>query len=76
MSTDPTGLGEKPFEPINYINLQLTREDWCSYKGYCKVGQLLTNKHDIACILCTYRRPLNIPARIEELEEDGKKCKE
>lgn len=69
MSTDPTGLGEKPFEPKNYINLKLTKEDWCSYRGKCKIDQLVSNKHDMSCILCMYRKPLNIPARLEEAEE-------
>jgi hypothetical protein len=63
MSTDPTGLGaaENPSLATSkhYINLRLTRKDWCAYKWKCKITQCLYP--DDLCFHCKYHKLLDIP---------------
>lgn len=66
MSSGPAGVSEKPFEPKNYINLDLHKKLWCTYKGECKVDDLI-NRHGFkVCLLCEYRKLLDIPEMIEK----------
>lgn len=68
MSTDPSGLGnETCIESIEkkYINKVFTKEDWCSYKGECKSNDLLIGR-EYVCLLCEWRRYLNIPELLEK----------
>lgn len=71
MSTDPTGLdNETCVEALQrkYINLSISRKNWCSYKGNCDRGDVLLGKDDL-CFVCQYRTPLNIPKIIEQEKE-------
>ena len=66
MSSGPAGVGEKPFEAKNYINLNLCKDLWCTYKGECKVDDLI-NRHGFkVCLLCKYRNDIDIPKMIKE----------
>ena len=81
MSTDPTGLkNESSSEALKkqYINIDFTVSDWCSYDGECAYTDLLSN-HKCICLLCKYRVLLDIPQilnykkskRLEDLERKG-----
>lgn len=67
MSSGPTLIGETCIESTKmvYLNVTFSKEDWCGYKGHCRVNQLLTDKMG-ACILCKYRTPLDIPNILEK----------
>jgi len=52
------------------INFSVGQDEWCGYKGECKKD--MTNAWDV-CILCKYRKKLDIPAMMDKAyeEQDG-----
>jgi len=52
------------------VNLDLTRKDWCSYKGECLQRLNVTNG---LCYHCRYKIPLDIPKMIKEYLKNGEK---
>jgi len=62
MSNGPTLTGQTCIEAISkqYLNVTFSKKDWCSFKGHCRVDQLLTDK-DTPCFSCRYRILLDIP---------------
>ena len=67
MSTEQTGLGGEFIISKQYINLNLEKDDWCSYKGECLINNVLNHK-DI-CYFCQHRLPLDIPAILKKLHK-------
>lgn len=70
MSTEPTGA-ESKFSPKRYLNLRITKKDWCSkYREgtlYCRIDQ---NGDRSLCIYCKHRIPLDIQYRLEKWERE------
>ena len=73
MSSGPTLTGQTCIEVTKegYINLDYGVENWCTYKGECKMYRLIFR--DDICLYCKHRHPLDIPkmidARIKEINE-------
>ena len=54
------------------VNLNITKEKWCGYKGTCFQHLNVTNG---LCFHCCYKIPLDIPRMIEEhmkMKDGGK----
>ena len=64
MSTEPCGA-EGNFVTHTYLNVKITRKDWCSYEGHCLVDRVITGYNDL-CMLCKYRKPLDVPALLKK----------
>jgi len=62
MSNGPTLIGQTCIETISkqYLNVTFSKKDWCSFRGHCRVDQLLIDK-DTPCLSCRYRILLDIP---------------
>lgn len=69
MSTEPIGLDGDVFTFINkkYINIHFTSEMWCTYSGNCKKDNLTFNCDDV-CLLCKWRKPLDVPYILNKKE--------
>jgi len=68
MSTDPTGLGNEgciAATSKKYVNIDLDRSLWCNNKHECLIDNLIADK-ELACLMCIYRKQLNIPAMIDQ----------
>lgn len=66
MSSGPTLTGENCIQAIkrDYVNLELTKKSWCIYEeGVCHKDDVLSCDINL-CLLCKYRKPLDIPMRI------------
>ena len=65
MSSGPTLTGENCIEDIkrNYLTLTITKKSWCTYEGKCGKEDVVCSEIDL-CLLCKYRKPLDIPMRI------------
>ena len=74
MSSGPTLTGQTCIEATKkqYLNVSFSREDWCSYKGHCRIDQMLAD-HNFACLLCKYRTPLDVPKFLEEKHNERHK---
>lgn len=68
MSKGP--FDSKSFSGECYINIKLTPEDWCSYKGRCRVKQLLLQNGTCDC--CQYKRMIDIPNMLDRIHNE--KC--
>lgn len=70
MSSGPTLIGQTCIEATQkkYLNIDFDREDWCVYKGVCKRDNLLIKREE-ACMLCKWRKPLDMPAIIDKALE-------
>ncbi len=53
----------------HYLNISFTQEDWCSYKGHCRINQVLIDYVTI-CLLCKYRKRLDIPTVLEDANNE------
>ena len=76
MSSGPTLTGSKCIESTNkhYLNINFTREDWCAYPKKCRVDQLLTKTDQtLSCILCQYRKRIDIPDFLNRANKKRKK---
>lgn len=62
MSSGPTFTGGSENHG-GWINVQISKKDWCSYDGECKVDKVV-NRQDL-CLFCIYRKKLDIPKIIE-----------
>lgn len=74
----PNNLGPDDFKPKYneikdkvYINKTFTEDDWCTYSGECKRDNLLYNQRNI-CLICEWRRPLDIPKLIDTMIKERK----
>ena len=67
MSSGPTLTGETCLIATKklYLNVEFSLDDWCNYKGYCKIGDVLPTQIPL-CILCKYRKKLNIPQILDQ----------
>lgn len=63
MSDGPTYTGGSECYG-GWINVQISKKDWCSFKGRCDVDKVV-NRRDL-CLYCVYRKPLHIPDLINE----------
>jgi hypothetical protein len=77
MSGGPVGV-ESDFELTQkyhkFVTVGLKPETWCEYEGGPEACGLesLAIERDYACLYCQYRKPINIPNRIEfALREKG-----
>jgi hypothetical protein len=73
MSTDPTGLGNENCvkdTKKKYINIQFDKSDWCEYKGDCFIDNLVYGR-EFPCLLCKYRKPIDIPRRLDLKIREG-----
>jgi hypothetical protein len=66
MSSGPTLTGQTCIEATkrDYINLEFSRQNWCTYEKICNKDDLICTSVDV-CLLCKYRKPLDIPLIIE-----------
>jgi len=71
MSSGPVLTGDTCIEVTKkqYLNVNFSIEDWCSYTKHCRIDQLLTD-HQNACILCKYRKPLDIPKILDRANKN------
>jgi hypothetical protein len=63
MSGGPTYTGSSTKCYGGWVSVQVTKDDWCTYDGECKVDKVV-NRRDL-CLFCKYRKPLDIPKLIE-----------
>jgi len=73
MSSGPTLTGDTCIEVTKkkYININFGREDWCSYKGVCNRDNLVIDREE-ACMICKWRKPLDIPKILDTALEEKK----
>jgi hypothetical protein len=64
MSNGPTCTGGSVKRLGGWVSLQITRDDWCTFKGKCNAEKVV-NMQDL-CLYCEYRKPLPIPDLINE----------
>jgi hypothetical protein len=60
-SIDPN---EKPVEYKQHCSLNLSKKVYCCYEGKCEYDRVVNR--DVICLMCRYRRPLDIPEMIKE----------
>ena len=65
MSTDQTGTTGN-FTSTKYVNLNLNIYDWCSYTGICDHYSIILDDAPECCLLCKYRKLIDMPKIIEE----------
>ena len=53
---------------LKRVNLNLTKKDWCGYKGECLQHLNITNG---LCYHCCWKIPIDIPAMIKERVKNG-----
>lgn len=51
-----------------YYNTEITKKDWCDYKGFCPVFSD-THIGKEPCHSCTYKKKLDIPKLLKERNE-------
>lgn len=71
MSKGPTLTGDSCIEITKhkYINIIFDKKDWCNFKGECNLFKVLTNMDDV-CLLCKYRKLLDIPEIITKRKKE------
>jgi hypothetical protein len=58
----------KPVEYQCHCSLKFNKKDYCSYEGVCENHRVINQ--NLTCIMCMYRRPLDVPEMIrKELEK-------
>lgn len=62
-SIDPSE--SKPVEFKQHCSIYFKKEDYCLYSGTCEKDRLIIGK-EFSCLMCKYRRPLDIPEMIKE----------
>jgi len=67
MSSGPTLTGETCIQSTKrkYINIKFTKNDWCTYKGHCRIDDVLGDKLT-TCMICVYCKKLSIPQILKE----------
>ena len=73
MSSGPTATGETCIQVTKRgrVNIELTKNDWCTYKGECKYD-LIINKLCI-CWYCMWMQKFDVPAIIDDKLGDKQK---
>jgi len=67
MSKGPVGIGTVCIEATKkkYINMSFDKSVYCGYEGECPKN-LMVFYEDRVCLLCKYRKKLDIPQMIFE----------
>ena len=55
-----------------YLNVVVTRKDWCSYEGECLINDVVFHKHNL-CVMCEHRKIFDVPKMLKE-ERDRQVC--
>ncbi len=55
------------FNRESYLNIRLLPKDWCTFKGKCRLYQLPFKEVEEFCNHCKYKKKLDVPALLEEL---------
>lgn len=69
MSNGPTRTGGDTYKTSTqrkYINVVFLPEMWCTYSGECRMEDLLFNDHNKTCLLCKWRKELDIPKILDD----------
>jgi len=66
MSNGPTLVSSKGFVEQNYLIINLTKNDWCSFEGNCRINQVPFNETDL-CNKCKYKKEVDVPSILENL---------
>ena len=61
MSNGPTGTGSN-FRPMQKINVKMSKEHWCTFRGECKQELNITT----LCWNCIWMQKYDIPPLVEE----------
>jgi len=71
MSSGPTLIGETYVTATKrvYLNIDFSIKDWCKYNGSCRIDDLLPTSIPV-CLLCKYRKPLDLPAILDKKHEE------
>lgn len=72
MSKGPTGVTENGFNTKKYLNFKLTPNDWCSFRGKCRINQVAFGAEHI-CDTCIYKRLVDVPEILERMNNGDKK---
>lgn len=70
MSGGPTFVGREDCMAAiqkDYINVSFSKDDWCKYKKECKVDYIVNSSCEV-CLLCKYRKQLNIPKILDNIQ--------
>jgi hypothetical protein len=75
MSGLPEMTGGVDLEELKegYVDIWIKRDDFCSYRGECKIDMVSSNGQ---CLYCIYRIGLRIPQMIDAAIEQKRKKKE
>ena len=57
-----------------YLNVDFSKEDWCGYKGHCRINQMLID-YGFTCLICKHRIPLDVPKILEDANDERNRDK-